>query len=117
MQTSAKDLTKKQRQIIIDQFVTLIADLRSPAEAKAFFESFLTETEQSVFAKRLAIMWLLESGESYDEIKKHLHVSSATISSVANQMKQQGLQMSMKKIKLDQWADRVAKKIGKFLPF
>lgn len=117
MQTSAKDLTKKQQQAIVDQFITLIADLHSHEEAKAFFESFMTATEQLVFAKRLAIMWLLKQGKSYDEIKKQLHVSSATISSVASLMQKQGVQLSMEKVGIDQWADRLAKKLSRFLPF
>lgn len=117
MQTSAKELTKKQQREIIDQFITLIADLRSVDEARAFFDSFLTDTEQSVFAKRLAIMWLLEQGKSYDEVRDELHVSSATISSVAALMKKDGSQLSMKKIKADHWADRMAKKMTSWLPF
>lgn len=117
MQTSAKELTKNQQRAIIDQFITLIADLRSPAEARAFFESFMTDTEQLVFAKRLAIMWLLKQGKSYDEIKKQLHVSSATISSLASLMDKQGVQLSMDKVSVDQWADKWAQKISRWLPF
>jgi uncharacterized protein YerC len=117
MQTSSKDLTKKQQQQIIERFITLITDLRSPQEARAFFESFLTDTEQLVFAKRLAIMWLLEQGKSYDEIRQELHVSSATISSIAGQMNKLGSKMSVEKLRVDEWADKVAKKISRFLPF
>ena len=81
MQTSSKKLTKKQQRQIIRQFATLLSDLQHPDECQIFFESFLTKTEQNVFTKRLGIIWMLHQKKSYEEIKKKLKVSSATISS------------------------------------
>lgn len=117
MQTSAKNLTKKQESAIIDQFVTLIADLKTPQECKAFLQAFLTDTEQQVFAKRLAIIWALQEGQSYKEIKKNFHVSSATISTVASQIDNTGLQLGIKKMHIDKWAHTWASKLSQMLPF
>lgn len=114
MQTSSKKLSNKQQQEIIEQFVTLLSDLRHPDESRAFFESFLTKTEQSVFAKRLGIIWMLHQEKSYGEIKKKLNVSSATISSIAGQMEQQGIQLIIKKLRINDWAQRWTKKIMGF---
>ena len=117
MQTSAKDLTKKQHQQITDQFITLLADLNNPEESRAFFSSFMTDTEQQVFAKRLAIMWMLHRGLSYEDIHQQLHVSSATISSVASQIDQPGIKLALDKIEIDNWADKWATKFRNWLPF
>jgi Trp operon repressor len=114
MQTSNKKLSRKQQREIIRQFVTLISDLRDPDECLAFFESFLTKTEQNVFTKRLGIIWMLNQNKSYDEIKKKLHVSSATISSIANQMEVAGFKLTADKLRIDDWADKWAKKIMDF---
>ena len=117
MQTSSKKLTKKQQQKIIQQFITLLSDLRHPDECQAFFESFLTKTEQNVFTKRLGITWMLHQGRSYEEIKKQLKVSSATISSVAGQMNGEGAQLIVNKLRVDDWAERWATKIMGFFRF
>lgn len=114
MQTSSKKLSKKQQQQITQQFVTLLSDLRHPDECQSFLETFLTKTEQSVFAKRLGIVWMLHQKKSYQEIKKKLKVSSATISSVANQMDEEGTQLIVNRLRIDDWADRTTKKIMGF---
>ncbi len=116
MQTSSKKLSRKKQQEITQQFITLLADLRHPHECQAFFDSFLTKTEQSVFTKRLGIIWMLKDGKSYEEIKKKLKVSSATISSVANQLKGEEIQIIVSKLKVNDWANKWAKKITSYLP-
>jgi TrpR-related protein YerC/YecD len=115
MQTSSKKLSRKQQQKITRQFVTLLSDLRHLDECQTFFESFLTKTEQSVFAKRLGIVWMLDQNKSYEEIKKKLKVSSATISSVARQMNEEGSQLMVGKLRVDDWAGRWAQKIISWL--
>lgn len=116
MQTSNKKISGKQKKAITQQFLHLISDLKTPDESQVFFDSFLTKTEQNVFIKRLAIMQLLDKGLSYKEIKKKLKVSSATISSVASQMKNQKQQVLIDKIKLEEWADKWANKLTNWLP-
>jgi|AntAceMinimDraft_14_1070370.scaffolds.fasta_scaffold35708_2 uncharacterized protein YerC len=115
MQTSSKKLSKKNKQNITEQFITLLSDLRHPDECEYFFKSFLTKTEQSVFTKRLGIVWMLNQKESYKNIKKKLNVSSATISSVARQMDEKGTQLIVDKMRVDDWAGRWAKKITSWL--
>ncbi len=101
MQTSSKDLAPNKESELFDQLATLLADLRHPAEVRAFLREFLSETERSVFAKRLAILWELSQGKSYQQIKDQLQVSSATISSVAEFKDSPNLKTSLKKISLD----------------
>lgn len=117
MQTSSKSLTENQQQDLVKRFLILLSDIRRPEEAAAFFNTFLTETEQQVFVKRLAIVWMLSEGKSYEEIRQALHVSSATISSIAQQKDDQGMQLLIKKMKIDDWADKWAEKISQVLPF
>ncbi len=117
MQTSSKSLTENQQQDLVKRFLILLSDIRRPEEAAAFFYTFLTNTEQQVFVKRLAIVWMLSEGKSYEEIRQALHVSSATISSVAQQKDDQGMQLLIKKMRIDDWADKWAEKISQVLPF
>lgn len=115
MQTSAKKLSPINQDKISQQFITLLADLKKPTECQAFFESFLTETEQQVFAKRLGIIQLLNQGQSYDQIRKKLHVSSATISTVAKQMDQAGIELTINKLRLEAWAKAWTEKLTGWL--
>lgn len=114
MQTSSQTLTKKARESIMDNLVMVITDLEKKSETAQFVEDFLSETEQIVLGKRLAIAFLLKSGQSYEQIKKDLNVSSATISSVAELIKKPGVQLALKKIEADKWADNVLQKFKIF---
>lgn len=111
MQTSAKSLTSTDEAVILRQFYRLLADLRHPGEVKQFLTSFMTQTERLVFAKRLAIAWLLEQGQSYEEIGKALNVSSATISSVAEIRQQPEMKIAYEKLFLASWATAALKKL------
>lgn len=103
MQVSNHGLPREKEARLLEQLDTVLADLHSPKETTAFLSSFLTPTERLVFAKRLAIAWLLEQGKSYGEISKQLKVSSATISSVAELSQSQGMQLALRRMELDVW--------------
>lgn len=91
----------------------LLTDLSSVGEARSFFQDFFTNSERQMFAKRLAILFALNEGKSYEEIRKLYGVSSATISSVAETMSNKGMQLIIQKIETDQWADAWAERIMK----
>jgi len=105
MQTSSKKLNPKVKKQVLDQLSTLLSDLRSPDEATAWMNDFMTDTERLVFAKRLAVAQMLWEQKSYQEIKDRLKVSSATISSVSDTIDKKGLRLAQDKIKLEGWAE------------
>ncbi len=75
---------------IRDDFVWTMGALRSPSETKAFFYDFFTKTERIVLAKRLAIALLLYKKYEWRDIQYLLHVSTSTISRVANWLDREG---------------------------
>lgn len=111
MQTSPHSLTNAQEKTLTANLCTVLTDLKDPAALQTFVEDFFTPTEQSVFAKRLQVAWLLHQGLSYEAIKDQLHVSSATISSVAGIKDKPGLQQAFSLLKLDSWADQMASRV------
>jgi uncharacterized protein YerC len=111
MQISAKNLTGTTEVDILNQLYRLLADLRSPQEVQAFISSFMTETERLVFAKRLAVAWLLEQGFSYEEIGKQLNVSSATISSAAVLRHKPEMKGAYRKLFLATWTRVMFRKL------
>ena len=111
MQKSSKNLSNHLQESLFYQLTTVVADLHKSYEVDEFLKSFLTPTEQVVLAKRLAIARMLEAGYSYEEIRAELQVSSATIASVAVVMPSAGIQLALKKLRLDDWADKIASKV------
>jgi len=113
MQVSSQKLTSKQEQIIFERLHFLLAKQNDPNEIATFLSTFLTSTEHLVFAKRLTIFFLLSQGKSYNEIKKELQVSSATISSVAENLKNPNIQKAIKKINIIDQTNKWFKKVAK----
>lgn len=111
MQKSAKTLSPELQESIFYQLTTVLSDFNRPYQVDTFLRSFLTPTEQVVLAKRLAIARMLAVGCSYEEIREQLKVSSATIASVAEIIETPGIQEALAKLKIDDWADKIASKV------
>lgn len=73
------------------------------------------DVELGVIARRLAIVKMLDRGDSYAEIKKKLHVSSATISSLAENISQRGWQQALEKLRINDWAEKILRSFDKIL--
>lgn len=69
---------------IRDDLVWILSALHSEKEVKSFYYDFFTKTERIMLAKRLAVAIMLTRDFSYRDIRYILHVSTATISRVAD---------------------------------
>jgi uncharacterized protein YerC len=79
MTNVSKRPLKDKTQTKIEQiFTSFFADL-SENEAKDFYTSFFTESEQIMFTKRLAIIVMLEKGAPYAHVARVLDVSASTV--------------------------------------
>lgn len=116
MQISKQQLAPALETEIEQWLVTLLADLKSKHDLEKFLRTFLTETELTVFSKRLAILRLLQENKSYEEISNQLKVSSATISGTSQLREQPIVKKALQRLMVDEWAEVWAEKITKFLP-
>ena len=91
-------------------FFQVIADLSTVKESRVFLEDFLGRGEMDMLTKRLAIAAFLNDGKNYTEIGKILHVSSATIATVAEKTNAKGMKLALQKMKVDKWASSMSKK-------
>jgi uncharacterized protein YerC len=98
---------------IFERFFQVVGDLRNEEESKTFLLDFLTDSERITFAKRLAIGLELQSGKSYEDVRKMYGVSSATISTVASMMKSAGMKLALRKVSTEKWADQMSHKFLK----
>lgn len=117
MQISKNKLHPKIDIQIKKMFSQLIADIKNEKDAFIFLRDFLTPAELTVFAKRLAIITYLEKGKSYDETRKSLKVSSATIASVQAMLekKSEGFLLALRFLKAEEWSQQWSQKIIGFL--
>jgi len=92
----------------------VFADLNTIEDVKTFMKSFYSKEEIITTAKRLAVAYSLEKGESYEEIKNTFRVSSATIANIdkiKNQNKE-GFKIAFERLEAEHWAGELAKKIS-----
>ena len=108
---SSQQLEKTFEEQLHRSLFQVLADLSNTHDAEGFSSSFFTSTEVSIFARRLAIAVLLEQGKSYEGIRSLLRVSTATISSVAEQMKTPGFVLALRKLKVESWAEKWSEKL------
>ena len=112
MRLSNKKITRSVEERITESLFQIISDIRNNKDAKTLLTGILTETEQLAVAKRLAIALLLQQQKSYEEIKKELKVSSATVAKVQETLDSPGIKLALDHIKTDEWATNWARKIS-----
>lgn len=98
---SKKKLPEKILQQIIDSFLLVLTDIKSKEEMIEFLNSFLSETEKVMLAKRLAIAYLLNEKVEETIIAEILNVTQSTVSRMKLLLQTRGndYQLAITKIK------------------
>ncbi|MBI4050792.1 MAG: hypothetical protein HY396_02340 [Candidatus Doudnabacteria bacterium] len=98
---SRKPLSPEELKEIEDQFWQVVANLKSPREAKVFFGDLLTHTERKMLSKRLQIARMLLEKKSYIVIGKRLRVTDVTIAKINNWLNifGEGYRLAVEKLK------------------
>jgi uncharacterized protein YerC len=114
MQISKKPLNAEFEHEIKNMLAQVVADIPNKEKALVFLQDFLSETEFMALAKRLAVMLYLSKGKSYEQIKREVNVSSATIASVQSAITNQspGFTLALQYLKAEEWANRWTEKIS-----
>lgn len=99
-QISRFPLKQSVRNEILHSLWWLIANLQKEEEVAKFLDEFLTKTEKVMFAKRLAIVLMLEKGYSYYDIRDTLKVSTSTVQRIAQWLEKrgEGYQLALNKL-------------------
>jgi len=116
MRISKKKVNPSLKKQNCDLLYKVIADIKNPQEAKEFLDSFLGVDELEAISRRLGIVWLLDKGKTYADIKTDLGVSSTTVASIAHKMKKgEGFKIALQKIRAEEWADKWTNKLTKMM--
>ncbi len=115
MRRSKIKLNKSLKNQIKKTFAQVVADIKDLKESDIFLNDFLTDAEYETFAKRLAISYWLRKKRSYSNIKNNLKVSSATIAESSSNLNKPGIELAMKKLEAEEWANKWSEKIKKVI--
>jgi len=115
VQVSKQKVNKILEKQVTDLWFQMVADIKTPDEAKIVFEDLFSETEKSALIKRLAVGYWLVKKRSYETIKQNLKVSSATIATVAQGLTRPGWKLAMQKVMAEEWATKWETKIKKLI--
>jgi len=113
MQLSSSPLNKNIAKQLTGMWLGILAELNTPEEIKTVLSDALTEAEMTAVIKRLGIAVYLDKGRSYEDIRRNIKVSSATIASVAANLGNPGWQDMIRRIKAEEWAEKWTGKITK----
>lgn len=80
---SKKIMNKDLEERMYEVFWDAISGIQSAEQAQKFLNSFISDVENTMLAKRFGIALMLAKDYKYQEIKDTLKVSSATIMSVS----------------------------------
>ena len=102
---------------IRDDFLWIMGSLATPDEVKSFFYDFFTKTERVMFAKRLAIALMIYRNYNYRDICQILHVSTSTITRIANWMDQggAGVKYALDKLAKEERMQAFWNKVNRFI--
>ncbi len=63
-----------------EEFIEIFAAVRTKQKARRLLEELLTQTERIMIAKRLAMIFMVEKGYSFETIERILKISPVTTS-------------------------------------
>jgi len=92
----------------------MIDDLGSPKEIEIFLKDFFDDEELTKYVKRLAIAYWLKKGRDKENIQRNLQATPKEISEARKSLKKEGINLALKKIEAEEWADVWVKRIKKF---
>lgn len=115
MQLSKRELNRHIEKQVLAALSQVFCDTKDPEEVAVILTDLLSKDEYMVIAKRLAIAIFLDKGRSYENIGRTLKVSSATVAKVAEMKGNQGMQLALRKVKAEEWAQRWTTKLKRLL--
>lgn len=99
---------------LLRTFIQMVDDLKDKGEIEKFLTDFFDDMELETYVKRLAISYWLKKGRDRENIKRNLLATSSEITKVEKLLKKDGIQLALKKIEADEWANQWSEKIKNF---
>lgn len=85
-----KDLSKKEKREVVDEFMFIVLELESKSEIIDFFIGLLTQSEAIMFGRRIKTARLILENKTYDEIMAEIGVGKSTIKNTDEWLNKRG---------------------------
>ena len=95
-------------------FVQMLEDLKDKKEIDKFLKDFFDDEEMEKYIKRIFIAYWLKKGRDEENIKRNLLATSKEIKLARLMLKKEGVQLAIKKIEAEEWANVWSEKIKNF---
>jgi uncharacterized protein YerC len=92
----------------------MVDDLKDKGEIEKFLTDFFDDVELETYVKRLAISYWLKKGRDRENVKRNLLATLSEITRSEKLLKKDGVQLALKKIEADEWANQWSEKIKNF---
>jgi len=99
---------------LLRTFIQMVDDLKDKNEIEKFLTDFFDDVELETYVKRLAISYWLKKGRDRENIKRNLLATLSEITRSEKLLKKDGVQLALKKIEADEWANQWSEKIKNF---
>lgn len=99
---------------LLKTLVQMFEDLKDKREIEKFLKDFFDNEELEKYIKRISIVYWLKKGRGAENIKRNLLASPKEIELAKEMLKKEGVQLAIKKIEAEEWANQWVEKIKKF---
>lgn len=99
---------------LLKTFIQMLEDLKDKSEIEKFLRDFFDNEEMEKYIKRISIAYWLKKGRDEENIKKNLLASPKEIKLAREMLKKEGIQLAIKKIEAEEWANVWVERIKKF---
>lgn len=99
---------------LFQTFVQMFEDLKDKKETEKFLKDFFDNEELEKYIKRISIAYWIKKGRDEENIKRNLLASPKEIKLAREILKKDGVQLAIKKIEAEEWANQWVEKIKKF---
>lgn len=99
---------------LLQTFVQMVEDLKDKKEIETFLKDFFDDEELETYIKRISIVYWLKKGRDEENIKRNLLASPKEIKLAREMLKKEGVQLAIKKIEAEEWANKWVEKIKNF---
>lgn len=98
---------------LLKTFAQMLEDLRYKKDIEYFLKDFFDNEELERYIKRISIAYWLKKGRDNENIKRNLLATSKEIKLAKEMLKKEGIQLAIKKIEAEEWANVWIEKIKK----
>lgn len=98
---------------LLRTFVQMMEDLKDKKEIEKFLKDFFDDEELERYIKRISIAYWIKKGRDEENIKRNLLAAPKEIKLAKGLLKKEGVELAIKKIEAEEWANVWAQRIKK----